>query len=135
MRSKLVELYRGPAAHETVLAFCEAMSGDALSLREAYRHYFTDTTRWENVNLTVTNGATEAVALIDELERTIGIISIHVEMKAIATSGNLVLTERVDTLFRKVGDPIVLRVMGIFEVERDKLVNWRDYFDTGSLPS
>ena len=40
----------------------------------------------------------------------------------------VVLTERVDTFV--FGDKrVVMPVMGTFEFDNDKLINWRDYFD------
>ncbi len=50
------------------------------------------------------------------------------EIKHIAASGNIVLTERLDTF--KMGDKTVtLPVMGAFEVRDGKIAAWRDYFD------
>ena len=52
----------------------------------------------------------------------------HVEMVNIAVNGNVVLTERVDTLggrFFKAALP----VMGTLVVENGKITEWRDYFD------
>lgn len=52
----------------------------------------------------------------------------EVEMVNIAVNGNVVLTERVDTLggrFFKVALPL----MGALVVEHGKITEWRDYFD------
>ena len=52
----------------------------------------------------------------------------EVEMVNIAVNGNVVLTERIDTLggrFFKVALPI----MGTLVVENGKITEWRDYFD------
>ncbi|MEM6582934.1 MAG: limonene-1,2-epoxide hydrolase family protein [Pseudomonadota bacterium] len=46
----------------------------------------------------------------------------------IATSGNTVLTERIDD-FKLDGKSISLPVMGTFEIEAGKIKLWRDYFD------
>ena len=45
-------------------------------------------------------------------------------------TGNKVLTERIDYL-RDKNDKVLstIRVMGIFEVEGDRIAAWRDYFD------
>lgn len=43
--------------------------------------------------------------------------------------GGLVLNERTDYFDLKNGKKIVLRVMGIYELENGKIVRWRDYFD------
>jgi limonene-1,2-epoxide hydrolase len=51
------------------------------------------------------------------------------EVRGIAAHGNLVLTERIDR-FVVNGKPVVLPVMGAFEVGADgKISAWRDYFD------
>ncbi len=50
------------------------------------------------------------------------------ELLAIASTGNLVFTERVDR-FRIAGKEISLPVAGVFEVRDGKIVAWRDYFD------
>lgn len=51
------------------------------------------------------------------------------EIKALAVSGPIVLTERVDR-FVFGGKPIELPVMGAFEIDRDgRIAAWRDYFD------
>ncbi|WP_430427587.1 limonene-1,2-epoxide hydrolase family protein [Parasphingorhabdus sp.] len=47
---------------------------------------------------------------------------------AIATNGNVVLTERTDK-FQMAGQWIAIRVMGTFEIEDGKIKKWRDYFD------
>ena len=47
---------------------------------------------------------------------------------AIATNGDVVLTERTDK-FKMAGHWIAIRVMGAFEIENGKIAKWRDYFD------
>jgi limonene-1,2-epoxide hydrolase len=55
-------------------------------------------------------------------------------MVTIAADGNKVLTERVDTMVGADGkDMMGIRLMGIFEVEGDKIAAWRDYFDTAVM--
>jgi limonene-1,2-epoxide hydrolase len=53
---------------------------------------------------------------------------IEFEMLAIASSGNLVFTERVDR-FTLMGKNVALPVAGVFEVRNGKIAAWRDYFD------
>ncbi|WP_431191850.1 limonene-1,2-epoxide hydrolase family protein [Pseudomonas syringae] len=51
-------------------------------------------------------------------------------MRAIAANGNKVLTERLDRFERADGSEIgAPTVMGILELDGDKIVAWRDYFD------
>jgi limonene-1,2-epoxide hydrolase len=54
--------------------------------------------------------------------------SIEFEMRAIASSGDTVFTERVDH-FKMAGKTISLPVAGVFEVRNGKIAAWRDYFD------
>jgi limonene-1,2-epoxide hydrolase len=54
-----------------------------------------------------------------------------VEMLHIAANGNVVLTERIDTLggrFFKAD----INLMGVFVIKDGKIIEWRDYFDWSS---
>lgn len=53
------------------------------------------------------------------------------ELLNIAADGPTVLTERVDR-FTVDGVPIVLEVMGVFEIADGRIRLWRDYFDLAS---
>lgn len=46
-----------------------------------------------------------------------------------AENGDTVLNEREDRFFMDGGGKIAVRVMGVFKVENDEIVEWRDYFD------
>ncbi len=50
------------------------------------------------------------------------------ELLAIASSGNLVFTERLDR-FRLMGRDVALPAAGVFELRAGKITAWRDYFD------
>ena len=50
------------------------------------------------------------------------------ELKQIAASGDVVLTERVDRFIGR-ERTVELLVMGIFEIRDGKIAAWRDYFD------
>jgi limonene-1,2-epoxide hydrolase len=54
------------------------------------------------------------------------------ELLNIATSGDVVLTERVDR-FTRGEDRIVVPVMGVFEVHDGLITHWRDYFDKAAM--
>lgn len=55
---------------------------------------------------------------------------VEFEMRALASRGGTVLTERVDRFWLATGRTIELPVMGAFEVGADgKITAWRDYFD------
>ena len=56
------------------------------------------------------------------------------EIRAIAATGDRVLTERVDRMC-VAGTWIALPIMGIFEIEDGLIRRWRDYFDLASYRS
>ena len=57
--------------------------------------------------------------------------NIEFEVLAIASSGDLVFTERIDR-FRMMGKTVALPVAGVFQVRDGKIAAWRDYFDMQS---
>jgi limonene-1,2-epoxide hydrolase len=48
-------------------------------------------------------------------------------------SGKVVVNERTDRFRRMDGKEINIPVMGIFEVQNDLIVAWRDYFDMATM--
>lgn len=56
---------------------------------------------------------------------------IEFEISAIASTGSVVFTERVDR-FVVGGKTIALPVAGVFELRDGKIAAWRDYFDMQS---
>ncbi|WP_449123901.1 limonene-1,2-epoxide hydrolase family protein [Pseudomonas viridiflava] len=121
-----------PTPTETVSAFCAAFFENGG--RPAVRRWFAPNTRWVNEGVSVTNGAEEAIAMIDELEKSMGISTVHIDMLVIAANGSRVLTERLDRFERADGSEIGrVMIMGIFELEGDKIIEWRDYFDVNAL--
>jgi len=117
-----------PTPIETVTAFCAAFSKD--NGKSAIREWFTPETVWVNEGVSVTTGIDEAIAGIEATEKSIGVKVTYFDMHAIAADGNRVLTERLDRFERADGSEIgAVMVMGIFEVEGDHIVAWRDYFD------
>lgn len=119
---------------EVVKAFIAEWAKSSEALHASHHTYFTRNTVWENVGLISTTGIDEAIAFIRKFEEQTGFKTIRVDMLAIAQSGNKVLTERIDRFIDKAGKELTaVRIMGIFELEGDKVVRWRDYFDTASL--
>jgi limonene-1,2-epoxide hydrolase len=117
-----------PTPIETVTAFSAAFPED--NGKAAIRRWFTPKTVWINEGVSKTTGIEEAVAFLDRPNRSKAIAAVHFDILAIAADGNRVLTERVDRFVRADGSEIAAaRLMGIFEVEGDKIVAWRDYFD------
>ncbi|WP_263408336.1 limonene-1,2-epoxide hydrolase family protein [Terriglobus tenax] len=121
-----------PTPIETVSDFCATFFEDGG--RPAVRRWFTPNTRWVNEGLAVTKGVEEAIALIDGLGASMGIATVRIDILAIAADGSRVLTERLDRFERADGSEIGrAMVMGIFEIEGDKIIEWRDYFDVNAV--
>ena len=117
-----------PTPLEIVTDFCNTFPEDGG--RTSVKRWFTPETVWTNVGISSTTGIDAAVAMIDELEKTMDISTVRFEMHAIAAQDQRVLTERLDIFERADGTEIGrVMLMGTFEVERDHIVAWRDYAD------
>ncbi|CAG74493.1 conserved hypothetical protein [Pectobacterium atrosepticum SCRI1043] len=117
---------------ETVNAFFNAYPEAKGKI--AIQRWFTPYSVWVNEGVATTTGVDEAFTLIDKLEEAFGITTVRIEMLSIAADGNKVLTERLDRFERADGSEIgAAKVMGILEVEGDKIIAWRDYFDTSFM--
>jgi len=55
--------------------------------------------------------------------------SIEWEVFNTAENGDTVLNEREDRFFMTDGSKLAVRVMGVFRIANDEIVEWRDYFD------
>ncbi|MHB8681323.1 MAG: limonene-1,2-epoxide hydrolase family protein [Acidimicrobiales bacterium] len=97
---------------------------------EALRPFFADDVVYHNIPMDPCVGADASIAFLagffamcDRME---------VEILNLAVSGDVVLTERVDTFHA--GEIVApLPVMGTVEVRDGKIVAWRDYFDLAQV--
>jgi limonene-1,2-epoxide hydrolase len=106
----------------------------AYGFRKAMPEFLTADVEYENVGVTDTRGLEDAVKTIEGFVQGLGFASMIVQMRSMAASGNVVLTERVDDLYDAQGRRLAsLRVMGVFEVRDGKIAAWRDYFDSAAL--
>jgi len=100
---------------------------------EACRSWFTPETVWENVGMSKTTGPEAAAALFANMGDGSPLV-MRVENLHVVADGNSVLTERLDHVLGPDGAPaMTIRVMGTFEIEGEKIVAWRDYFDTAGF--
>ncbi len=89
------------------------------------RHFAPDAV-YENVPIRAVSGYDE---IRDEVERFLKpMTSFEAEVRNLAVAGSVVMTERVDHT-HYAGMLFHARVMGVFEVDGDKIKAWRDYFD------
>ena len=111
-------------AEKTVRDFCNAIphsrSADLVA-------FFTDDAVYHNIPLEPVKGREMIQATLAQFVDISSDASF--EVLALATSGNKVLTERIDR-FTMNGKRVEIPVMGTFEVSADgKISAWRDYFD------
>jgi limonene-1,2-epoxide hydrolase len=93
---------------------------------EALRPFFTDDIVYHNIPMDPAVGIDETVTFISGFFAMCE--SMLIETVHLAVEGNVVLTERVDTI--AVGQRVgALPVMGTFEIRDGKISRWRDYFD------
>jgi limonene-1,2-epoxide hydrolase len=108
---------------QVVRDFCAAWSRkDA----EELLGYFTDDAVYHNIPM-------PAVAGKDAIREIFGMFlppseSIEFEVLHVASSGDVVFTERVDR-FLMGGRSVELPVTGVMELEGGRIKAWRDYFD------
>lgn len=90
------------------------------------RPFLTDDVVYHNIPVDPAVGLEAAIAFLDGF---FGMFSATtVDILHLAVRGDVVLTERVDTL--TLGDnAAALPVMGTFEIRDGKICAWRDYFD------
>ena len=112
-----------PSAEQVVRDFCAAASTRDPAVLRAF---FSDDVVYHNIPVDPAVGLEAAIAFLDGF---FGMFSATtVDILHLAVRGDVVLTERVDTL--TLGDnAAALPVMGTFEIRDGKICAWRDYFD------
>jgi limonene-1,2-epoxide hydrolase len=107
-----------------VRRFCDAFS--RLDVDELLG-FFAEDAVYHNVPIAPVQGKEAIASVLRQFVDPQG--SAEFEIRALAASGDTVLTERVDR-FHLRGKQVELPVMGAFEVGEDGLIRaWRDYFD------
>jgi limonene-1,2-epoxide hydrolase len=111
-------------------------NGEALvrDFIEAFNHkdverimtFFTDDAVYHNMPTQPVQGAAAVRKAIESYVPTS--TTIEWEVLNISQAGDTVLTERIDR-FVMGGKPVVLPVMGAFDLRGGKIAAWRDYFD------
>jgi len=96
-----------------------------LDVEEILTYYAPDAV-YENVGIGAAHGTDEIRQAIEPMIASLSFFDS--EIVNMAVSGNLVFTERIDHVVMD-GTPIPVRVMGIWEVEGDKISAKRDYFN------
>ncbi|HMK63391.1 MAG TPA: limonene-1,2-epoxide hydrolase family protein [Acidimicrobiales bacterium] len=114
-------------AEKVVREFCDAViAHDA----EVLRPFFSDDVVYHNIPMDPAVGIEATVAFLAGFMSMFD--KMEIEISHLAVRGDVVLTERVDTLtMGQVTAP--LPVMGTFEIHDGKIRAWRDYFDMAQI--
>jgi limonene-1,2-epoxide hydrolase len=94
--------------------------------------YFAEDAVYHNIPIDPLVGHEAIRGLIETF--TAGMDRVVFEIRHAVADGNVVLTERMDR-FVAPNIEIALPVMGTFELDGDKIVAWRDYFDMNQYMS
>ena len=101
------------------------------NLEASLNQYFTPDCRYENVGLSKTTGAADAIAFFAGFSQQVPFVSIDIDMLSIAAVGDTVLMERIDYLQGADGKTLLtIPLMGVMKVKDGRVYEWRDYFDT-----
>ena len=85
---------------------------------------------YHNIPMEPIHGREAARAFLSGMS---GITAFEWEVFNTAENGNTVLNEREDRFYAGKELVLAVRVMGVFKVVDDKIVEWRDYFDLAEL--
>jgi limonene-1,2-epoxide hydrolase len=120
---------------DVLKAFIGGMSGDYDQMAVTFNRYFTAESVWENVGVVTARGIQESIDCMRTMEDH-GVTRLKIEVLAMAADGDTVLVERVDHMLKADGSEFgAFRVVGVFDVQNDKVLGWRDYFDTAGMLS
>jgi limonene-1,2-epoxide hydrolase len=100
-----------------------------LDVEEIISHFAPDAV-YENVPIGAATGIEEIRTTVEQFVKDMTFFD--AETIHLAVAGNVVLTERVDHIVMG-GTKMDLRLMGVFEIDGDKVRAWRDYFDVAGL--
>jgi len=117
-------------SEKTVLDFCNAIRARDVDQLVAF---FSDDAVYHNMPVAPVTGPKAIGKVLSGYLASAS--DAEFEVVAIASRGNVVLTERIDR-FTIGGKRIVLPVMGTFEIGDDGRIRaWRDYFDMNQFTS
>ena len=124
----------GADNEQFVRDFFAAMGPTIEDFQDNYRERMADDVVWETVGLPAHRGRDACLAYLDDLHARTGMEYCTIEVLNIASVGDVVLTERVDTMYRADGTEIMeFRLMGAIELRGGLIVRYTDYLDTATV--
>ncbi len=124
----------GVESEQLVREFFEAMGPTLEDFKNNYRERMAEDVVWETVGLPAHRGKDACLAYLDDLHARTGMTYCTIEVLNLASAGDVVLTERVDSMYRADGTKIMeFRLMGAIELRDGLIVRYTDYLDTASI--
>ena len=119
------------ASEQFVLDFFARMGPDLDAFKDTYRTFLADDIEWESVGFDRHEDLADALKYLDTLAEQTGMAYCDINVINIASAGDLVFTERVDTMRTADGSRIMdFRVAGVLEVRGGKIHRYTDYLDS-----
>lgn len=113
------------------LEFFSGMGPDLQAFKQTYREYLAEDVVWESVGFDHHPNLEDSLKYLDTLAEQTGMAYCNITVRNIASSGDLVFTERVDTMHRADGSKIMdFRVAGVLEIRDGKITRYTDYLDS-----
>lgn len=124
----------GADNEQFVRDFFAAMGPTLADFKRNYRERMAEDVVWETVGLPAHRGRDACLAYLDDLHARTGMTHCTIEVLNLASVGDVVLTERVDSMYRADGTKIMeFRLMGAIELLDGLIVRYTDYLDTAPI--
>lgn len=121
----------GNDKEQFVLDFFAQMGPDLETFKQTYNKYLADDVEWESVGFDHHPNLADSLKYLDTLAEQTGMAYCDINVINIASAGDLVFTERVDTMRRADDSKIMdFRVAGVLEVRDGKIHRYTDYLDS-----
>lgn len=114
--------------------FFAGMGPTLEEFKSSFRQRLAEDVVWESVGLPAHHGRQACLDYLDNLQALTGMEYCTIDILNIAAAGDVVLSERVDTMFRADGTEIrSFRLMGALEFRDGQILRYTDYFDTAPI--
>ncbi|MBF6262411.1 nuclear transport factor 2 family protein [Nocardia farcinica] len=114
-----------------VLDFFAGMGPDLATFKQTYKKFLAEDVEWESVGFDHHPNLEDSLKYLDMLAEQTGMAYCDINVINIGSAGDLVFTERVDTMRTADGTKIMdFRVAGVLEVRDGKIHRYTDYLDS-----
>lgn len=117
-----------------VVDFFDGMGPDLDAFRETYRRLLAEDVVWETVGRPPRIGRPACLEYLETLRDRTGMEYCDVELLTMVSSGDTVITERVDTMKRADGTTVIaFRIVGVTVLDAGRIVRYTDYCDLSPM--